>query len=139
MAMKTKYLFLSIAIFAIISCDKPNCQNKNPIFEKFGFETLEYKNELAKQLSLADNEKISYWFDSYIKHDNKEYILVEVQDKNLCAKILILVENWNNIENIGKTKGKSYRGAELVGLNFDIRHDADTVKFVYSSIDHISD
>jgi hypothetical protein len=133
--MKKTLLFFLISI-AVISCDRSNCKNTNPIFDKYSPESEEYKTELV---NYVDQDKLTYWLESYKSENNKEYISVHIQGESLCAVGVIRVVDWRGIEGIKRTKGKGYRGAELVGLKFIAVKDSSTTELVYTGIDYIFD
>ncbi len=60
-------------------------QNLNPATEP-------YKEELAKQLNLVDQSKLSYWLAEYQEKDGQEYLYCFVQGDGVCAKIMLTVK-----------------------------------------------
>lgn len=131
---------LFIGLFTLmLSCDRPKCGNTNPIFDRYTPETKEYKEELARLLEMNKNNELSYWFDRYEPKNNKEYILVYIQGGELCAKGLILVDNWGKLEGVKRAQGLGYGGAELRGLQIDIRKDSQEIELVLKDIDYIID
>ena len=134
-----KLVLIFFTSFALFSCDRPVCENINPIFDKYSPEEQEYKTELIHQLSLIDGNDLNYWMDSYKNIQGKEYLGIHIQGKDLCAKTFLRVENWSKIEGIKRTKGMGYRGAELVGIKFDVVRDSNQTELVYKGIDYIFD
>ena len=102
-------------------------------------DSKEYKNELAKEIRRIGITNLSYWLKSYLEKDDKEYIIVNIQNKDLCAKGMIEVKDWSKIEGIRKSKGISYRGAELEGFVFEINESNGSTNFVYQTLDQIID
>ena len=123
----------------LLSCDRPKCTNQNPTFDSFSMDSKEYKNELAKEIQRIGITNLSYWLKSYLEKDDKEYIIVNIQNKDLCAKGMIEVKDWSKIEGIRKSKGISYRGAELEGFVFEINESNGSNNFVYQTLDKIID
>jgi hypothetical protein len=72
------FTWMLVVILAAISCDQPICENKNPIFEKYDINSFEYKTELIKQIEKIGQKNLSYWFESYTKEGEKEYIIVRI-------------------------------------------------------------
>jgi len=135
-----KYLLKTVTIFSvsifIVSCDRPECKNINPVFDKYSPETREYKNELVKHLKRIDNSKLSYWLDKYQEDDSLQYLHVFIQGDGLCAKGVVTVNKWDDkLEGIHKAKGKGYSGAELTNLKID----STNTELIYQSIDAIVD
>ena len=123
----------------LISCDRPVCKNTNPIFDKYQPVSKEYKLELIKQLSIVDKSKLTYWFKEYTGNENKEQLHFHIQSKELCAVLVLDMEQWNKLEHFRKVKGGGYRGAEFVDLQFDIEQDSLNPKFVYRNLSRIID
>jgi len=95
--------------------------------------------ELIKQINKFGQENLSYWFDSYIKKNDKEYIVVHIQNQSLCVKGMVLVNDWNKIAGIKKKEGKGYVGAKLKGLTFNIQKDGNKIELIYKDIVRIVD
>ncbi|MCP3928685.1 MAG: hypothetical protein GY705_06245 [Bacteroidetes bacterium] len=133
------FILTSAVLFQIYSCDRPECQNTNPVFENYKLESLEYKTELIKQIEKIGKENLSYWLDHYMEKNEQEYIVVNIQNGPLCAKGVFLIKNWNKIEGIKKSKGVGYRGAELKGFSFDIERESDKIELVYRDLERIID
>jgi hypothetical protein len=128
-----------VSIF-IISCDKPECKNINPIFDKYSPAAKEYKNELCKQLKLVDNSKLSYWLDKYQEDDSLQYLHVFIQGDGLCARGVVIVKEWDDkLKNIHRAKGIGYRGVQLTNLKIDIQQDSNNTELVYQGMDAIVD
>ncbi len=124
----------------LLSCNKPECTNKNPIFEKYSPQEKEYKNELAKQLKNINNTQLTYFLDKYQEINNKKFLSVQIQGQGLCAKMLVGIRTQNNkIANILKTKGLGYSGAELKNLQIDIQQEETTFAFIYKNLEVIID
>ncbi|MDY0282023.1 MAG: hypothetical protein RBR35_15840 [Salinivirgaceae bacterium] len=140
MEQKTKLMTLILlVILTAVSCDRPNCHNKNPIFEKYEISSVDYKTELIQQIEKIGQQNLTFWFESYIKENEKEYIIVNIQHDSLCAKGKILVNDWNKIEGIRRTNGQSYSGAELQGLTFNVEKDSNKIELVYNDLIRIVD
>jgi len=133
----TKFLFLSFVILAV-SCNE--AVKPNPIFEQALPDSKPYKDELAKQLKLVDNSKLTYYFDSYEQKEGKEYLKTTIEGEGLDASVLIFVKNWDEaILPIKESKGKGYGGGQLVNLKFEVVKDSTATEFVYVSVDEIVD
>ena len=140
MKQKTNLIiFILFVILTVVSCDRPICSNKNPVFDKYNINSFEYKTELLKQIEKIGQKNLSYWFESYIKENEKEYIIINIKNNSLCAKGKILVKDWNKIEEIKRTSGQSYVGAKLKGLTFNIENDSNKIELIYKDITRIVD
>jgi hypothetical protein len=140
MKQKTILIISTLVVFlTAVSCDRPACDNKNPIFDNYDINSVEYKAELIKQIEKIGHENLSYWLESYTAENEKEYIVVYIQNDSLCAKGKILVTDWKKIEGIRRTKGGSYRGAKLKGLTFRIENDSNSIELIYEGLTRIVD
>ena len=118
--MKKQFpILVLLALIVCISCDRPKCNNTNPIFDKFEPLSNEYKRELLDQLDHTDNSLLTYWLDKYEENSQNKYLYVNVQSENLCAIMVLDVKAASKgIDNIIKNKGKGYIGAELCNVSF---------------------
>ena len=140
MKQKTNLIiFILFVILTVVSCDRPICSNKNPVVDKYDINSFEYKTELLKQIEKIGQKNLSYLFESYIKENEKEYIIINIKNNSLCAKGKILVKDWNKIEEIKRTSGQSYVGAKLKGLTFNIENDSNKIELIYKDITRIVD
>jgi hypothetical protein len=132
-------ILLLFFLVCLISCSNPVCKNTNPIFDDYQPVSKEYKLELIKQLSIVDKSKLKYRFKEYTENENKEQIHLHIQSKELCAVLVLDVEQWNKLEQLRKVKGVSYRGARFINLQFDIEQDSLNPRFVYRDLSRILD
>ena len=134
-----KGFLISIYIFVLTSCDRPECQNRNTIFDNNAPESEVYKRELASKLHSLDNSELTYWFDHYTRLDNRDFIYVHIQGQDLCAIAALSVDHWTGIQDIQRTAGKGYRGAELVDLEIKIVQKANSTDLAFSTVRKIRD
>ncbi len=127
-----------LAMMVLSSCNHQTCGNSSPELDKGLPTTKEYKIELARQIKRAGNS-VSYWIGCYVREKNKDYILVFVQGKGLCAKAYLDVTNNPRMEQFVKVQGRSYSGAELSGLKFKIDSSANNYEFIFEDVDWIVD
>ena len=129
------YLFIFI-----VSCERPVCNNENPIFDTYSPNEKEYKDELAKQLAKVDKAQLTYWLDTYKEDGSTKYISAHVQGEKLCAQIVLTINgSEKGIEGILRNKGKGYTGAELKNLKFNLNQDSEGTEFVFQEISSIVD
>jgi hypothetical protein len=92
-----KYFIKSITVFSflliIVSCNRPNCNKTNPIFDKFSFDRKEYKFELVKELEKVDKSKQTYWMNRYQEIGNTQFIYFNIQGGGLFAKIVLSIQS----------------------------------------------
>jgi hypothetical protein len=130
-------LFTSFLCF--ISCDRPNCENRNPTFENNSPNSKAYKDELIKQLNNIDKTKLTYWLQKYDKQNGKESLYFNIQDDGLCAILHLTINDWNKLEDVRERKGIGRRGAEFTNLKFEIIKDSVSTEFIYKTFDRIID
>ena len=125
-------------IVALVSCNNETNRLSNPVFEKFSPAAREYKDELAEKLK-SDPEEFHYTFNSLVEQGGKEYLDIEVEGDDFTAKGLVLVNNWAKLEEIKRTKGQGYSGAELRGLQIKVEENSSGATLVYQDIEKIVD
>ncbi len=135
---RVSLILLSVCCLSIYSCDMPECSNTNSVFNKFSPDAREYRDELGKQIRNIGVRNLSYWHDQYLEKNGAEYIVVHIQGKDLCAKGEIQVNDWTKLSGI-RNEPSGYRGAELVGLDFEIDSDSTGTVFRFEDIDKIID
>ena len=128
------FLFLGI-----VSCDRPNCNNQNAVFETNLPESKTYKDELVKQLANVDQSKLSYWFQKYEQQNGSEFLHFYVQGDDLCATLVLTMKNWHKLEHVRDKKGNSYHGAQFTNLKFYIQQDSLSTTFVYQTFEKVID
>lgn len=133
-----RFIYFIIAI-SLVGCDRAECTNTNPIFDKYTPESSEYREELVKQVERHGKDNIDYWIDGYVAAGNKEYMRVYMQNDKLCAKALLEITGNENLENFRRVKGVSYNGAGLKGLHYQIEKDSNGYYFLFQDVDWIAD
>ena len=136
---KIVYTFLLLSLICIISCDRPECKNENPIFETNEPNSKTYKDELVDQLTKIEQSKLRYWLQKYEDQNGKESLYFNVQGDSLCAILHFTVNDWTKLENVRERKGVGRRGAEFTNLKFKIVQDSLSTDFVYISYDRLID
>jgi len=138
--MRYFFTMLITIPIALLSCNRPECTNTNPVFDQYTPSSPEYKAELAAQLRNANPNDLRYWLDKYVEDSGNEYLQFHIQGADLCASGLMKVETWNDkIANIKKVKGMSYGGAEFRGLRFTIEGEGENTELVYKDFDRLID
>jgi len=139
MKYKIVHTLLLISLICLISCDRPECKNENPIFETNEPNSKKYKDELANQLERVDQSELTYWLQKYDDLNGKETLYFNIQGDGLCAILHLTINDWNKLENIRERKGVGRRGAEFTNLKFQIKQDSFSTDFVYITYDRLID
>ncbi len=126
-------------ILSVSSCRTNNCENKNPVFNKFVAGSKEYQDELAKQVQAVGLSNFTYSFEKYFQKDGKDFIVVSMKGPGLCAKGEMVVQNWGKMQGINAANGAGYRGAQLAGLRYEITHDSLSTRFIYKGVERVID
>lgn len=133
-------VILAMCFIALLAaCDKPACNNKNPVFEKYAPSSVEYKRELTRQISITGSNRMRYWIDSYSATDGKEYMNISIQGDGLCAKTMLDITTANGLAHYKEAKGKAYNGAELRGLLYRVDSTYGNYNFIFESVNWIAD
>lgn len=126
-------MFIS-CIVTLTACNNVKNDTSNSVFENYSPATKEYKNELATILK-SNPEGLLYTLNKFIENDGKEYLDIKIKGDDFEAKGLVLVNNYNKIEGIKKTKGQGYSGAELRGLKLDIQENSSGANLIYNDLE----
>lgn len=81
---------------------------------------------------------LKYIFSNYEEIGSKTYFNLSVSGEGGNKKLTVLVNDWNKLEGIRRTKGIGYRGAVLKGLKLEAINDANA-NFAYKNLDAILD
>lgn len=129
-------LYLGYAAYVCIVYPPHNCENNNPIFENYAYDSKEYKSELIRLLKDSEGEKTKFWFGKYL---DSTHILVDVQNEKICAKGHLTVEKWEGfMKNLKRVKGVSYNGP-LIGLQYKLVDDPNNPEIIFIRADKIID
>ncbi len=132
------FVFISTAIM-LASCDKPECTNHNPVFDKHRPADKEYRNELAGLVETTDKDSVLFWINGYDSASGHEYMYADVIGRNLCAVAVFDITGNEEFENYRLVKGVSYSGAQLLAPRYRIQHTDSGAQFVLESVGRIVD
>lgn len=130
--------FLIVITACLTACNFISDNTSNSVFTNSSPTSLEYKNELAAKLK-SNSNAFTYTFNKYLQENDKEYLDVKVKSNEFQAPLLVLVNNWNKLEGIKRTKGLGCSGAELKGLQLDIQQTDSGAVFIYKDLEQIID
>ncbi|MDA9312618.1 hypothetical protein N8371_06200 [Vicingaceae bacterium] len=134
----TAFLLFQL-LLGITGCDRPKCDNSNPIFESNTPDSKLYKDELVRQLTIIDDQELTYWLQKYEDRNGEESLYFNIQGDGLCAILHLTVKNWNKLEDVRDRNGVGRRGAEFTNLEFEINQDSTTTQFIYQTYDRLID
>ena len=139
--MSYKHLLsvLCITLLVLMSCDRPECNNSNSIFDTNAPNSEVYKAELAKQLKRIDTSKLRYWLQKYENNQDVESLYFYVQSEDLCAVMHMSMTHWTQLHRLRQKQGVGRRGAEFVNLQYDIVINKDNTQFFYNRFDRMID
>lgn len=129
-----------IWLFSI--CNRPDCINSNPIFDRYEPESNEYRNELKNVIEQIGQDKLKFWIFSLKNIEGVHYLKLYIQSDDLCA--IMFAKNISGMATIIKTKknfehGLGYRGARLVDVKLNIDTTGNETNFVIEKIGRILD
>ncbi len=135
--MKNSILVTAISCVLLVSSCKST--NTNNIFATLDPSSAQYKNELIRHFLDNGTENLTFNFEGLTSIDGKDYMQVDISGGGIQAQSMVLINNWKKLEGIKRTKGVSYRGAELADLQLDIVNTNGEPTFVYRDLDRIID
>jgi hypothetical protein len=133
------FLFLVSAYFQLLflwiwrsSVPFPEeCEQTNPVFETYTYETKEYRNELISLLNQHRKGDLTYWFRDY---ENDSHISVFVRSEHICAIAYVTVNEWTpNIAFLKERKGWT-KHPEVYGLELDLKSDSTNPQLIYAGM-----
>jgi hypothetical protein len=122
---------------------RPECHNTNPVFDQHSPYSKIYKDELIAQLTTVSKEDVRYWIDTYEGLDGEVFIHLFVQGGDLCAKAVLTIPperekklhakkgNWKH--------GYGSRGAEVIGLKYDVVQTSEKTELIFRGWDRMID
>lgn len=113
--------------------------NTNNIFAKLDPSSAKYKNELIRHFLDHGTENLTFNFQGLSNIGGKDYMKVDVTGSGIYAQSLVLINSWNKLEDIKRTKGMGYHGAEFKDLQLDIVNKNGEPTFVYRDLAKIID
>ncbi len=135
--------WLPVGAFLLSACARPECRNTNAVFEQHSPYSKVYKDELVAQLKTIDSSDVRYWIDTYEGLDGEVFLHVFVQGGDLCAKAVLTVppeKSGRLYEKKGNWKhGHGCRGAEVIGLEYDVIQTDGTTELIYRGRERIID
>lgn len=131
-------VLLGAMALSMAACTIIETENSNKKLAAYPANSPAYKQTLAAELK-AEPESFTYTLNGYAKKAGAEYLSVRIQRAGFDGVQDVLVNNWDKIEGIRKTKGMGYRSAELKGLKLELVNTGNELAFVYKGVDKIVD
>ena len=132
------YSSLIIALFVLLITSCKSVNNDN-VFSKLNPSSVMYQKELVKLFLDNGTANFTFNFDGLVKFSGKDYMQLAITGGGVAAKTLVLINNWNKLEDIKRTKGLGYYGAELKNIRLDMININQQPVFVYRDLEKIID
>ncbi|WP_285011063.1 hypothetical protein [Pedobacter faecalis] len=135
--MTTRLKLLTISLSLVVASCSNYREDHSILLESPG-SPERYSSKLTNSLSSEDASEMTYVINSYFEEGGKKYVTVKVFGDGIRAEIPLLINKEESLAGVIRTKGVSYRGAELRGLQ--LAKVADPVaKFGIADVDWILD
>ncbi len=134
-----KNSIVAVAAICVLLASSCKSNNTNNIFAKLDPSSPQYKKELIRHFLDNGTVNLTFNFEGLANIGGKDYMKVDISGCGIQAQSLVLVNNWNKLEGIKRTKGLGYQGAELKDLQLDIVNPNGEPNFVYRSLTKIID
>ena len=134
-----KNSFITTAGICLLLASSCKSVDSNKVFLTLDPSSTQYKNELIKEFLHKGTKNLTFNFEGLKAVDGKDYMEVAISGNGIQAQSLVLVNNWNKLEGIKRTKGMGYHGAELKDLQLDIVNTNGEPSFVYRDLAKIID
>ena len=138
-----KLMALALAGALLVSaCDRPECRNTNPVFDQNSIDSKAYLEELVKEMAKRDPKDLTYWMYNWEVRDYKQYMIVNVQGDGLCAQAFLTLPAdkpaYKGPKKDYSSAGGS-RGAQIVGLEYQVVHSAEGPVLLFEKYDDMID
>ena len=140
--MFQRSLIAGLLVCALQSCDRPECKNTNPVFDKYTPDQKIYKQELARLLNKVNRDELGYWIDKHAEKDGKILMSIFIQGDGICARGIVDITNvpdGDKLKTYQMSTGGGYRGAGLNGFKYRIDTTNDACTLIYEHVDKIVD
>ncbi|MFD0748811.1 hypothetical protein ACFQZS_01570 [Mucilaginibacter calamicampi] len=134
-----KNSFTLACVFCVLLASSCTSTNSNKTFERLDPSSTQYKKELIKEFLDKGTRNLTFNFQGLANIGGKDYMKVDISGSGIYAKSLVLINSWNKLEGIKRTKGMGYHGAELADLQLDIVNTNGAPTFVYRDLAKIID
>lgn len=98
---------------------KPECQNSIDYFQTADSESTEYQSKALGILRNSQGQSFRYFFKTFLEEGRDVYMLTNFRNKEHCFDIKVLVDNWDKLQGMRRSNGKSYPN-ELYDLKWSI-------------------
>lgn len=99
----------------------------------------EYKKVLTTLIEERGEKDLTFIFNNCESKAGKTYLNISINGEGIHATSLVLVNNWNKLEGIQRTKGIGYSGSELKNLKVSYTDANKHPTLVYRDLDSIID
>lgn len=137
--MKYTVILYSLLLLTLYSCDRPACTNEREVFNQYQPYDKPYKQELARLIDSSGKDAYGYWVAGYKQIGGREYMEAYVQNTTVCAVLALDITHYNDLQQFKKVKGRSYIGAGLARLQYDVHRYNDSIAFTLRDIGSILD
>ncbi|PJJ84422.1 hypothetical protein [Mucilaginibacter auburnensis] len=125
-----------LLLFVASSCTSPD---ENKIFANYAPSAPEYKRELIRIFLTDGTKNFQFNFKELVNFNSQTYMKLNITGAGTNAEALVAVTNWTKLEDIQRTKGLGYAGAELKNLQLDIAKSEAEPILSYRTLDRIID
>lgn len=130
-------LLLLLLMLNMISCGEREQCHTPAAFVHLQPESELYKSALLRQLKRMKHPR--FYLEAYREEGNEKFITVLIQDERVCVNALLKATEAEGLQEVFRTKGKGYSGAELSGLVFEPVRDANGLQIACKSVKRILD
>jgi len=130
---------LMVIVFALTGTSCIKSSKKNKTFAGFDPSSRQYKQELTRLVTGKNAEDITYIFNRLVKIKGKDYLDISLILNDMRAQGLVLVKNWTKLEELKRTNGKGYSGAELRNLKVEVDNSTAEPTLIYKELEKIVD
>ncbi|MEZ4850043.1 MAG: hypothetical protein R3B93_15780 [Bacteroidia bacterium] len=98
----------------------------------------QYQKIALNELKNTTPEDYYYFFKTFIEEGEQVYMMTNFRNEKNCFDVKMLVNNWEKLEGMRKTNGKSYP-KQLVNLTWTIDQNGENEQVVFVDMNTIID
>ena len=115
----------------------PKCNTPQELLE-LEVDSPQYQSKTFDYLSKSKSSDYRYFFKTFKEIKGNTYMTTNFRNTSTCFEVNLLVLDWEKLEGMKITNGKSYPN-ELINLKWRIKEEDNEIKIIYHDMDWIRD
>lgn len=145
MSRKTLFFLFAAALLAFAVYmpryyfyPKPECRVENTALQGVVPGSPEYRDRVIALLSKSKPDDFRYFFKTFETTGSDTWLIVNLRNKTSCFDARLLVKQWDKLEGMKRTNGRSYP-EELHDLNWTLSEHNGRPEVLYAGMREVID